>query len=323
MEITISIQTYNNWFYLKKTLDSLNQLRNDTAIDYEILVINNNCTDCTEKLLEEYKSKYSGNFRYVFEGKQGLSYARNKALEEARGEIISFLDDDVIVDTNWLESTVSAFRKYSATVVGGRSYLIYSEERPKWLGSEIEWMLSKLDYGEHVIENIDKDLYGLNLSMMRKVALDVGGFDISLGRCGNSLVSGEESDLLLRIRARGGKIVYEPGAVVGHLVKKERLTKKWFLKRGYIGAVSLKRLIVKNGESPRVFNSFINLIRCLGSIPKAVLSGKKLSTAEIFARQLALYCSIGTLIESVRQKIKKWYNFKSLFKSNKRKTSFR
>ncbi len=158
MFATVTIQTYNHAKTLAKTLESLRTLRCPKGIDYEILIVNNNSTDETADVIRRYARILAPRLRSVFESKQGLSHARNRALQEARGEIVCFIEDDVKVDPGWLEAVSAAFIKYSAAVVGGRSYLIYptASGRPAWLPAEMETLLSRLDYGEKVLANLAK-----------------------------------------------------------------------------------------------------------------------------------------------------------------------
>jgi glycosyltransferase involved in cell wall biosynthesis len=299
MFATISIPTYNRPDTLAATLESLRELRCPKGVDYEILIVDNNSNDHTPDVIKKYAELLLPRLRGVFEPKQGLSHARNRALQEAQGEIVCFLDDDVIVDPGWLSAVAEAFDKYSAAVVGGRTYLIYPCQRPSWLSEKREIFLSHLNYGDEVIVNIDKDLFGLNFSVNRDMAIQVGGFDLSLGRCGKSLSSGEESDLLRRIRAKGGIAVYEPKAVVGHIVPPERLKKSWFLKRVFDGAVCSERLSIANGKRPRVLKPAVHALRCLCSIFKSFAQGD-FSTKTLFSRSLYASSALGVLSVNIR-----------------------
>jgi len=235
----------------------------------------------------------------VFEARQGLSFARNRALEEAKGEIVCFIDDDVKVDEGWLEAVAEAFRKYGAAVVGGRSYLIYTGERPGWLGDENEVMLSKLDYGDKAEVGTEKDLFGLNFSVHRQKAIEAGGFDTNYGRQGETLLCGEEVAFLSRIRKQGGLAVYEPRAVVGHVVPAERLTKKWFFKRIYYGAVSMERHAISQGRRADLGKVFAGTVRCCGGVAKSLLFGN-ISEKDFFMKEYYAVANLGRLVETFR-----------------------
>lgn len=301
--ITIAICTYNSAESLANTLKSLCELQCSRHLDYEILVVDNNSNDGTPEVTEQYAEMMEGRLCYVFEGQQGLSYARNRALRESKGEIVSFIDDDVKVDPGWLQAVSTAFIKYSAAVVGGRTHLIYPAPRPVWLSTNIEFFLSRLDYGDDPIVNIEKDLFGINISVLRQVALNIGGFDVKLGRRGKSLASGEETDFLIRIRKSGGIIVYEPRAIVGHIVSAKRLSKRWFLRRSYSGALTHARLSIKNGEAPNLSRAFEHMLRCFGSVAKATIGGCT-TPGDLFSKQVFAVGSIGSLIETINQKFR-------------------
>ena len=297
---TVTIQTYNRAGILVETLESLRLLRCPENIDYEILVVDNNSSDETQGVLKKYQEILAPRLRSVFEEQQGLSYARNRALKEAKGEIVCFLDDDVKVDTNWLIAVTDAFKKYDASVVGGRSYLIYPDSRPTWLPAQKETLLSQLDYGDKPLINTDKELFGLNYSVSRQMALDTGGFDIRLGRKGKKLSCGEEKKLQDKIQEAGGIIVYEPKAVVGHIVSPERLTKKWFFKRAYAGGISKQRILVEQGKtSLKIGDSFLYSIRCWCGIFKSMLAGK-LTPEQMFNKQINAFTSLGKLVETIK-----------------------
>jgi glycosyltransferase involved in cell wall biosynthesis len=312
MFVTITIQTYNHAETLDQTLESLRKVHCPAKSDYEILIVDNNSTDNTAWVINKYCQLFWPRLRSIFESRQGLSYARNCALRHAKGQIACFLDDDVIVNEDWLEAVISAFEKYSPAVVGGRSYLIYPHnQKPLWLPVERESLLSRLDHGDQTLVDTDKDLFGLNFSVLKDVALDAGGFDTRLGRSGVSLNSGEEKDLLQRIRRMGKIAVYEPKAIVGHIVHPGRLKKRWFFRRIYAGAISTEHLLLAEGKKNALGKLFIQTLRCWGGIIKSLLSGCNVKTEEFFEKQYFAFYNLGRLVETFK------YEFKSKSKAIK------
>lgn len=302
MFVSVAIQTYNRSGMLAQTLESLRQLRPPVAADYEVLVVDNNSKDDTPEVIRRYADELAPRLRSVFEPRQGLSHARNRALAEAKGDIVAFTDDDVCVDPGWLQALCDAFAKYSASVVGGRSYLIYPtpEGRPSWLPAERETLYSRLDHGPEVCVGIDKDLFGLNFSVLKRAAIEAGGFDVTFGRRGTNLACGEEEDLLNRIRQAGGIVVYEPGAVVGHRVLPERLTKRWLLRRVYQGAASGERLRRVQGlPAERIGPLFVRVLRCWGSVAKAKLI-ERIPPTVLTERQIVAATRLGQLVTTIR-----------------------
>src|SRR5262245_60987260 len=98
MGITITIQTYNRADEVRRTLWSLSKIDTRGVPPYEVLVVDNNSDDHTPSVVREFSSAFGSRLRYVSESRQGLSHARNRAITEARYEIVAFLDDDVEVD---------------------------------------------------------------------------------------------------------------------------------------------------------------------------------------------------------------------------------
>lgn len=274
--ISVAICTYNNAARLAVALQSLSEMVYPPGLEYEILVIDNNSRDETKQIVESYAHIWGPRLRYIFESNQGLSHARNRAMREAAGDVVSYIDDDIKADPQWLSAIDAAFRKYAtAAVVGGRSYLVFPSNPPAWFSERCEMFLSRLDYGDQPIVNIDRDLFGVNFSVRKEWLHRVGGFDTSLGRCGRSLMSGEESDLLKRIRARGGIAVYEPAAVVGHIVPPERMKLRWFLRRFFFAGRDGVTLAVKDGlPVSSLGQTAIHAVRCAGSIFKSLVFGQ-------------------------------------------------
>lgn len=302
MFVTVTIQTYNRAALLAETLESLRGLRCPAGVEYEILVVDNNSGDETAQVIAKYRGLLQPRLRSVFESRQGLSHARNRAVKEAQGSVVSFLDDDVIVDPAWLAAVAGAFAEQQADVVGGKSYLIYRPRRPAWLSDDYEFLLSRLDYGAQRIVGIEKDLYGLNFSVRKDVALQAGGFDPALGRCGGvSLHSGEESDLLRRIRARGGVVVYEPRAVVGHIVAGDRLRMKWFLRRAFSGGVDVVTMQSTAAPGTVAFRPGVHLLRCCGSVLRSVLRGE-MQAGVLFGKTLAVTEALGSIYARWRRR---------------------
>ena len=303
MFLTIAIQTYNNAGILDITLGGLADINCPKECDYEILVVDNNSSDNTREVTKKHSELLAPRLRSVFEPAQGLSHARNRALHTARGDIVCFIDDDVKVDPGWLVAVHSAFVKYSPTIVGGRSYIIYPDERPSWFPCHREDLFSCLDYGDKVLVNTDKELFGLNFSVLRKAAIRIGGFNTDLGRCGNSLAGGEESDLLKRIRYKGGVAVYEPKAIVGHIVPAKRLRKRWLLRRIYSGAVSTECLLISRGQIANLSELVMGTFRCCGSVIKSMIRGN-LNGQQFFEKQYFAAYNLGRLAATTSHLIK-------------------
>ena len=84
------------------TLNSIEEMNVQSDLEWELIIVDNNSIDETKELIKEYKINSRINIRYIFERKQGLSYARNRGIKKAKGRIIVFTDDDIMVEKSWL-----------------------------------------------------------------------------------------------------------------------------------------------------------------------------------------------------------------------------
>jgi glycosyltransferase involved in cell wall biosynthesis len=107
MHVTVAICSWNRARRLVQTLDSLTALAVPDGVDWELLVVNNNCTDDTDRVVASFTDRLP--LRLLHEPTPGLSCARNRAVQHAAGEYILWTDDDVVVDSAWLTSYHRAF----------------------------------------------------------------------------------------------------------------------------------------------------------------------------------------------------------------------
>jgi glycosyltransferase involved in cell wall biosynthesis len=236
MHVAIVIATYNRADELRQTLEGLSRINQSPGHSFEIVVVDNKSTDHTPQVVDALIPTFPVRLRRIYEQNQGSSPARNRGIAESQGEIVAFLDDDVDVDPDWFVALIDAYQSNDVAAVGGRARLVYPVPRPSWI-THHEGLLSRVEHGDEPKEVGPDDLFGLNLSVRRDWLDRVGVFRLDLGRVGKRLSSGEELDVLVRVQAAGGRLWYEPRASLGHRVPMERLSRRWFLKRAYAGAL--------------------------------------------------------------------------------------
>lgn len=205
---------------------------------FEVVVVDNASTDETPLVLRDLQNQ-TRNLRVFTESELGLSAARNRALREAAAPIVAFIDDDAEADTGWLEALVDAHSASpDAVAVGGPIELVWSTPPPPWLSPQLEEFFSGLDLGGERRAIAYPTLpFGTNMSLAVAPAIEVGGFDLRLGRRGADLQSFEEIDLLERLAAHG-TILYAPDARVFHHVNAERAKVTWIARRSFANARS-------------------------------------------------------------------------------------
>jgi glycosyltransferase involved in cell wall biosynthesis len=227
--ITVAICTLDRAESLVRTLASLRG--EGKAGGFEVLIVDNGSRDDTAARADAQARDFPVPLRCVREECRGLSFARNRALADARGDVLLFTDDDVTVRPGWIAGYRRAFADARVAGAGGRVLPVLPDATPAWfraaLGGELGGPSARYDLGEGAREiEIGADAaappVGANMGVRRDAALGLGGFSTALG-WGTGL-PGEETDLFLRLLGAGGRVVYVPDAVVDHHVGAERLS---------------------------------------------------------------------------------------------------
>ena len=278
--LTILLCTYNRAKLLKSLLDVLvNQVETVLATaqkdSIEILLIDNNSSDETKQIGTEYKSKYSF-LTYEFEGKQGLARARNKGLQLARGKIIVFIDDDIILDTNWLAEILKSLA-YPYKAFGGKVIPLWEKERPRYINLTGLFSLNQKIFPAHDNGDISK-LYpinksetnpiGANMWIYKEIFEKYGNFSEDLGRVGYGGIPCEDTEFCSRLIKHNEKIFYYPNATVFHPVSSYRMTKEFIKSWHFRNGISTVR---KGGRGFIALDLIRFLIRLLVYIPFFIL----------------------------------------------------
>ena len=206
-----------NEYLVKRCLESLE--RQTFPPDEIILVVD------TEEEREEYAEIFSG-VKVVCSGKIGLAAARNKGIEESKGEIVAFIDDDAFADKKWLQEIVNTFSN-DVVAVGGHVKPVFKGKKIK---EKLNWIIGCTSINPPTERPI-----GCNMAFRRSVFSAVGLFNESLGRVRKKLSLGEETEMFLRIKKYmpNAKIVFNPNAVVYHEIPEKRTKLGYILRRAY------------------------------------------------------------------------------------------
>lgn len=243
--ISAIICTHNREQYLGAAIDSLLA---QTLDSYEIIVVDNASTDGSADIvkarLDDSPNPCGGSrVRYVYEPKLGLSIARNTGANEAKGQILAYLDDDAEASREWLAELVTVFdTQEKVAIAGGKITLIWPPQAqpPRWLSDELSGSLGAYDLGDEVvyIQRPSLTPRGLNYAVRKQFLQDAGGFDPHLGRVGKNLLSNEEQQLTRIALDQGWQVAYVPTALVAHNVAPARMKPSWFLSRSWWQGIS-------------------------------------------------------------------------------------
>jgi glycosyltransferase involved in cell wall biosynthesis len=238
LELSVAICTRDRRESLLRSIASLTA---PAEARWELLVIDNASCDDTRCACESLADAFPTLLRVVDEPTPGLSHARNRALSEARGRVVVFIDDDVTCQPGFVDAHARAFQASDVVASGGRILpVLPAELRGGWrryLERELGGPTGHYDFGLEPRDISDTSgvllPFGGNVGVVREAARSLGGFRPDLG-FGGELVPGEETALLRRL-GELGRIVYVPAASVDHHVGSARVRlaywRRW--QRGY------------------------------------------------------------------------------------------
>lgn len=247
--VTVLICTWNRAALLDETLESVARLRVASSVPWNVLVVDNNSVDATRDVVADRSRSFPVPLQYVFESRQGKSWAMNTGLQHTNASIVAFVDDDVRVDPAWLSVLTTAFRDHPRiSYVGGPVAPIWESPCPEWLvrtGKTLWGTLAILDYGEapFIFEERQRIPLGANFAIRRSLVTSVGSFSVSLGRNGDRVLLGQElPEFFARCREAGVLGMYLPRMRVEHHVPARRLRPDYFRRWWYGKGISRARM---------------------------------------------------------------------------------
>ncbi len=215
MKVSVIICTYNRDRHIGRALESLISQKASPQ-DFEIIVIDNNSTDGTADILREFQNKYGREFniKVAKESRQGLSFARNRGIELASGEIISFIDDDAIAAPDFIGNIIKNMHKFPGYLAFGGKVLPKYEDgtEPAWMSPYIERIISVVDMGNEYKEFKKTYPVGCNMLFRKEIFDKVGKFNTRLR------LRSDDKYIFLKIKEAGFPVLYLPDVVVQHFI---------------------------------------------------------------------------------------------------------
>ncbi|MBW4568367.1 MAG: hormogonium polysaccharide biosynthesis glycosyltransferase HpsE [Tolypothrix carrinoi HA7290-LM1] len=270
VDFTVAIPTYNGENRLPRVLERLQECfiyttRSHNKVEdlcWEIIIVDNNSTDGTAKLIQEYQANWHHHvpLRYYFEPEQGLAFARQRAVKEAKGEFVGFLDDDNLPKPNW----VSEAYKFGKQHPGSGAYAsqihgLFEVEPSEHLKQIIFYLaITERGYEPLLYEPRKKGFPpGAGLVVRRQVWNNyVPNRLFLVGRVGSSMLAGEDAEALLYIHRAGWEIWYNPAMEIEHIIPSWRLERSYLisLMRGIgLSRYHLRMLLLESWQRPFAF----------------------------------------------------------------------
>jgi len=306
MTITVILCTYNRCRVLATALSSLAASMLPQSVEWEVLVVDNNSRDQTRAVVEDFCRRYPGRFRYMFEPRQGKSYALNTGIRDARGEVLAFVDDDVTVEPTWLQNLTVALHKGGWAGAGGRVLPMRRFVPPAWLALEGPRSLAGALYAYcdpgDVPGELKRPPYGANMAFRREMFDRYGDFRTDLGPFPDSKIGFEDTEFGRRLLASGERLCYVPSATVYHEINEKRVRKDHFLAWWF----DLGRGSVRQTEKSLSATEILKVLtRVLLTTPRWLLT---LDPQRRFYSKCRIWYEAGKVVESYRQSRQVYYN---------------
>jgi glycosyltransferase involved in cell wall biosynthesis len=262
--VTIVIPTRNRAHLLHDALTSL--VQQDYSDDlYEVVVVDDGSTDATAGIARQFsQARRAPLVRLVSQAPKNQSAARNRGVDNAKGSLIAFLDDDELAPAGWLSSLVDAtFRYPDADCFGGPCRVRFEGRSPRlcrecWPGEGYK----DLGNWEHRVEWV-----AAGNMMFRRRAFE------RAGRFNESLTYGEEAEWAHRLNAAGGRIIYLPLAWILHRRTPDMLRLRSRLRKAFTTGAHDARSLVALGRPPRGLRRLISSSRPLAHAVRRECSG--------------------------------------------------
>lgn len=250
--ISVILCTYNRDKYVYNVLKSIAD-GDMPHTEYEIVLVDNNSNDNTKGECQRFVADFPDvALRYCFEEKQGLSHARNCGITNALGDILVYVDDDALVNREYLKTYADFFAHNNDAVAAGGPILPQYDgcEEPQWMSHYTRQLVTgKLWFGNNERE-FPRNAFpgGGNAAYRKSVFEKVGLFNVDLGRKGDSLIGAEEKDLFDKMTTQGMKFYYLPTAILYHLIPPKKLTQDYFDRLTYSIGVSERYRTLQIGK---------------------------------------------------------------------------
>src|SRR5713101_6011 len=237
MDLSVVVCTYNRAHSLRRTLSALQGQRTAPRLTWELVLVDNNSSDDTRAVVSAAATIFPVALRYVFEPHQGLNHARNAGIDNSKGEIVAFTDDDCRPEPAWVQSIVDGMHRGGADGLGGRILPEWSSPPPSWLATDRHLWTSIAMLDDEVVRRVELGpwqrehgfrVWGANMAFRRSVFETLGRFDAQLGSVGTKKYSLEEILFVRRVVEAGHVVMFDPAPTVHHWVGPERMRKGFY-----------------------------------------------------------------------------------------------
>lgn len=299
VDFTVAIPTYNGESRLPEVLEKLRSQINISFLSWEIIVIDNNSKDNTAKLIQTYQQNWPQDYplKYCFEPQQGAAFARRRAFEEAKSELIGFLDDDNIPTQNWVEAAYNFGKQHpNAGAYASQIHGDFEVPPPENFKKIIPFLAITERGSIPLLYEPSKKLLPPSAGLVvRKQAWleSVPNHMILTGRANGNMLTGEDLEMLSYIQAGGWEIWYNPAMEIDHKIPHWRLQQEYLIP--FIRGIGLSRHVTRMVNVKPWFVPIKTLAYMANDLRKIVFHllkhGFKVKTDLVAACEMQLFIS--------------------------------
>ena len=268
--ISVCICTYKRQHFLKRLLEELGRQETHGKYSFSIVVADNDRLESAKLLVLDFSRNFSVPIKYCVEPEQNIALARNRAVENATGDFIAFIDDDESPVSNWLLTLFECLSEHQVDGVLGPVKPFFEQEPPKWLvrgkfcerpehptGTEIGWREARTG----------------NVLLKRHILdTDREPFRRQFGS------GSEDTDFFRRMNSNGCVFIWCNEAPVHEFVPPARWSRRYLLKRALM-----------RGQNQRHVAGFVSVLKSIVAVPIYTIS---LPFLLLFGHDLFMKCLI-------------------------------
>ncbi|MEH1768286.1 MAG: hormogonium polysaccharide biosynthesis glycosyltransferase HpsE [Nostoc sp.] len=310
LDFTVAIPTYNGESRLPELLERLQNQLHTENLSWEIIVVDNNSTDNTAKVVQAYQQNWQRPYplKYCFEAQQGAAYARKRAVAEAKGRLIGFLDDDNYPVSNWVSAAYAFGEKHpKAGAYGSQIHPDWEVEPPENF-QRIAPFLAITERGDlPLLYKPAKKLLPPSAGLVvRKQAWleSVPDKPILTGRVKGNMLTSEDLEMLSYIQKSGWEIWYNPEMEISHKIPKSRLQKDYLIP--FFRGIGLSRHVTRMVNTKNVYRPVTLLSYMVNDLRKIALHLVKHRTK--LKKDLVLACEMELFVSSFISPFYLWKN---------------
>jgi glycosyltransferase involved in cell wall biosynthesis len=310
LDFTVAIPTYNGESRLPELLERLQNQLHTENLSWEIIVVDNNSTDNTAKVVQAYQENWQCSYplKYCFEAKQGAAYARKKAITEAKGRLIGFLDDDNYPISNWVFAAYNFGEKYpKAGAYGSQIHPDWEVEPPENF-QRIAPFLAITERGNlPLLYEASKKLLPPSAGLVvRKQAWleSIPDKCILTGRVQGNMLTSEDLEMLSYIQRSGWEIWYNPEMEISHRIPSSRLQKDYLIP--FFRGIGLSRYVTRMVNIKQVYRPVALLSYMINDLRKIALHLLKYRTK--LKQDLVAACEMELFFSSFISPFYLWKN---------------